>query len=103
MFPEEQSTDIQGLADMKCHVCGGLGHMARKCATPNPKGGKGGIPGGKGFKGGPKGGPKGLGKGKNNGLHCYTCGKMGHLPDRCWKAYPEERKRYKGYKGKVSK
>ena len=38
--------DIQGLADMKCHVCGGMGHLARSCPTPNPKGG------GKGGKGG---------------------------------------------------
>ena len=47
-LPEEYDADIQGLADMKCHVCGGLGHMARNCATPNPKGGKGGKAGVKG-------------------------------------------------------
>ena len=48
-FSEEPGPDIQGLADMKCHVCGGMGHMARSCATPNPKGGgKGGKAVGKG-------------------------------------------------------
>ena len=28
---EEMSLGIQGLADMKCHTCGGMGHMARDC------------------------------------------------------------------------
>ena len=55
IFPEEQGADIRGPADMKCHVCGGLGHMARNCAPPNPKGGKVGKAGEKGFKGGPTG------------------------------------------------
>ena len=47
---EEMSFDIQGLADMKWHTCGGIGHMARDCPTPSkPKGGgKGGKAGGKG-------------------------------------------------------
>ena len=44
---EDPLADIQGLADMKCYVCGGMGHPARSCPTPNPKGsGKGGKAGG---------------------------------------------------------
>ena len=53
--------DIQGLADMRCHVCGGLGHMARSCPTPNLKGG------GKGGKAAGKGGAKGRTKGDAKG------------------------------------
>ena len=95
---EETPLDIQGLADMKCHVCGGMGHMARNCPTPsNPKGGgKGGKAGGKGGKaGGPKGG-KALGKGVRNAhLWCATCNKVGRLKDRCWLTYPDLRKKRK--------
>lgn len=74
--PAGDDPDIQGLADMKCHVCGGLGHMARNCTTSNPKGG------GKGGKAGPanggkarvEGSPKGLGKAlRNSHLWCTTC------------------------------
>ena len=82
--PAEEQVDVQALADMRCHVCGGMGHLARHCASPNPKGGgKGGKSGGKGSKG--KGGGKG-GKGgvKNPRLICATCGKAGHLKDRCF-------------------
>ena len=91
------SADIQGLADMKCHVCGGMGHLARNCPTPNPKGsGKGGKGGGcKGGKGGPNGGGKG-GKGvRNSNLLCTTCGKLGHLKDRCWVTYPDLQRKKK--------
>ena len=94
---EELPQDIQGLADMKCHVCGGMGHLARNCPTPNPKGGgKGGkAGGGKGGKGGPKGGGKG-GKGvRNSHLLCTTCGKPGHLKDRCWVTYPDLQRKKK--------
>ena len=100
--PEVQPADdpdIQGLADMRCHVCGGMGHMARNCPTPNPKGGGKGVKAGpgKGMKAGPKGGPKGLGKGvRNANLLCTTCNKVGHVKDRCWVTYPDlQRKKAK--------
>ena len=102
MFSEEPGPDIQGLADMKRHVCGGMGHMARSCATPNPKGGgKGGKAGGKGLKGGPKGETKGRAKGVGEGqeqrsiMFYMQCNKIGHLPDRCWKTYPELQRKKK--------
>ena len=33
MFSEEPGPDIEGLADIKCHVCGGMGHKARSRAA----------------------------------------------------------------------
>ena len=88
---EEAPADIQGLADIKRHLCGGMGRYARSCATPNPKGGgKGGKTGS--YKGGPKGGPKGgkpQGKGGKSQQICPTCGKTGHGKERCWVTYPE--------------
>ena len=82
------------------------GHLARNCPTPNPKGGGKGekAGGGKGGNaGGPKGGGKALGKGlRNSNLLCVTCGKTGHLKDRCWVTYPElqrKKKRVQGVEG----
>ena len=95
MTPEEYGLDSQGLEGMKCHVCGA-----------NPKGGgKGGEAVGKGGgyredqMGAPKGGCNGD---KNSHLYCTTCGKTGHLPDRCWKTYPDlqRKKKVQGVKGK---
>ena len=71
--------------------------MARNCPTPsNPKGGgKGGKAGGKGSEAGGKG-RKALGKGVRNAhLLCTTCGKVGHLKDRCWQTYPDLQKKKK--------
>ena len=93
--------DIQGLADMKCHVCGGMGHLARNCPTPsNPKGGgKGGKSGGKGGKASGKGG-KATGKGVRNAhLLCTTCNKVGHLKDRCWVTFPDLQRKKKPVQG----
>ena len=100
------SADIQGLADMKCHVCGGMGHLARNCPTPNPKGGgKGGREGGgRGGNGGPKGGGKG-GKGckeqQSSLHHLWQIGApqrslLGHVPR------PPEKKEDPGSRGGTS-
>ena len=96
--PPAEDPDIQGLADMRCHVSGGLGHMARHCATPNPKGGgKGGKAGpGKGGKAGVKRSPKCLGKEvRNSHLWCTTCNKVGRLQDRCCVTFPDLQRKKK--------
>ena len=87
---EEDHTDLQAVANEKCHVCGGMGHYARSCPSARPavgpgKGGKAGSPKGGSPKGGGKGGKKG---GKPRQL-CPTCGKTGHGKDNCWQTYPE--------------
>ena len=83
---EEDPTDIQGLADIKCHVCGGMGHYARSCPSPKPAGGagKGGKPGAQ--KGSPKGKCKGGERGKSQQIR-PTCGKKGHGNNTCWETF----------------
>ena len=94
-----------------CYRCGGWGHLARDCSTPEgkgpkgkgkskgeavkgwskggPKGAKGGFQGKGGFQaqgglGGSKGGgPKGAGKGFGYQGVCWTCGRVGHKSAEC--------------------
>ena len=70
---EEEDIQALGKGAMHCYRCGGLGHIAAHCATPEPtkgvgKGSKGAGKGkskGKGF--GNKGKGKGTGRGKKRG------------------------------------
>jgi len=84
----EEEIGAVGKGGIYCYRCGGQGHIAAKCATPEPAKGKGkGGKDGKGFKGGGKGG-KG-GKGDWNG-YCSYCGKKGHGPRNCWTKEKDE-------------
>ena len=82
-----------------CYRCGGIGHIAAKCASPAPE--KGGGKGKSGYKGGGKGnygkggkGDKGGGKGGKGGNEwsgfCSYCGKRGHGPKECWTKQKDE-------------
>lgn len=87
----DEEIDAVGKGGIYCYRCGGQGHIAAKCGTPEPikgkgKGGKGGHDG-KGAKGGGKGG-KG-GKGDWSGF-CSYCGKRGHGPKNCWTKEKDE-------------
>ena len=69
----EEEIGAVGKGGIYCYRCGGQGHIAAKCGTPEPVKGEGkGGKDGKGFKGGGKRG-KG-GKGDWNG-YCGYCGK----------------------------
>ena len=89
----------------RCLRCGGLGHIARECASPWDMIGKGGKAGGrmggkiggqgKGWnygggkaKGGGKGGKAMGGKGKGYQGYCFDCGQQGHKRGEpaCWMA-----------------
>lgn len=81
--------DVQavGKGGIYCFRCGGQGHIAAKCATPEPPKGKG--------KGGQKGGgkdSKGKGKGGKGEWtgYCSYCGKRGHGPKDCWTRQKDE-------------
>ena len=67
--------------DSVCNRCGGKGHFARYCATPDPRGkGKGK---GKGKDG--KGGSQQPGKGGfRDPVICQYCNKKGHTAKDCW-------------------
>lgn len=96
----DEEVQAVGKGGIYCYRCGGQGHIAAKCATPEPqKGGKG--------KGGPKGGDKdGKGKGKSKGKgkgewvgFCNYCGKRGHGPKDCWNKQRDEANGDAGNKG----
>ena len=108
----ELDVDAVG-ASVVCHRCGGWGHMARDCPTPDTKGSKGkgaGKSGDVGQKGWGKGSAKAIGKGSfprkgypgkgepvgakgagkkggGKGLGyqgtCWTCGLVGHKSAEC--------------------
>ena len=90
---EEEDIQALGKGAMHCYRCGGLGHIAAHCATPEPTKG-----GGKGSKGAGKGKSKGKGfgnKGKGKGTgewtgYCSYCGKRGHGPRDCWSKAADE-------------
>ena len=92
---EWESLDAVGKGGIYCYRCGGQGHIAAKCATPDPgkskgKGGLGPQANPSKGKGKGKGGlvsqanpSKGKGKGDWKGF-CSYCGKRGHTPRDCW-------------------
>ena len=63
---EWESLDAVGKGGIYCYRCGGQGHIAAKCATPDPGKGKGKGKTGFGIQSAPKGDPKG-GKGGPKG------------------------------------
>ena len=97
---DENGAEVEiGYVGESCRRCGGIGHYARECPTPDGKGkgkgemkgkgkgkanyynkpGKGGYQeyGSKGKGGGKKGGGKGFGG------ECWTCGQKGHRSNDC--------------------
>ena len=97
---DEAGAEVEiGYVGESCRRCGGIGHYARECPTPDGKGkgkgemkgkgkgkanyytkpGKGGYQeyGSKGKGGGKKGGGKGFGG------ECWTCGQKGHRSNDC--------------------
>ena len=80
-----------GKGGIYCYRCGGQGHIAAKCGTPDP--GKGSAKGGGKGKGKYGGGGKGKGgKGDWTGF-CSYCGKRGHGPRDCWTKQRDESKK----------
>ena len=98
---EWESLDAVGKVGIYCYRCGGQGHIAAKCGTPDPgkskgKGGLGPQANPSKGKGKGKGGLvsqanplKGKGKGDWKGF-CSYCGKRGHTPRDCWTKQRDE-------------
>ena len=98
---EWESLDAVGKGGIYCYRCGGQGHIAAKCGTPDPgkskgKGGLGPQANPSKGKGKGKGGLvsqanplKGKGKGDWKGF-CSYCGKRGHTPRDCWTKQRDE-------------
>ena len=97
--PEEwEPLDAVGKGGIFCYRCGGQGHIAAKCATPDPGKAKGKgksnfgpqVPAKGAYpKGGGKSPNKGKGKGDWKGF-CSYCGKRGHGPSECWTKQKDE-------------
>ena len=97
---ENEEIHSLGKGGIYCYRCGGQGHIASKCGTPEPQKGKG-----KGFKGqggkdgkGGKSGKGGKGKHEWTGF-CSYCGKQGHGPRDCWTKQHDEENNGGGGKG----
>lgn len=86
---DEQYEDIEAVGKGGIHGyrCGGQGHIAAKCATPEPPTGKG--KGNQKGKDGGKGKSKGKGKAEWTG-DCSYCGQRGHSPRDCWTKQKDE-------------
>ena len=82
---EEDLGDVH--IDSMCNRCGGKGHFARNCGTPDPGGkgkGKGKGKDGKGFS-------QQQAKGSSRDpIICQYCNKKGHTAKECWKKEREE-------------
>ena len=68
-----------------CKRCGGRGHFARECPTPQHL-----VPGAKG-------------KGKGGKSPCPHCGRTGHDPKVCWKVRPDLKESFLKEKEKAKK
>ena len=84
---DEEEIQAVGKGGVHCYRCGGQGHIAAKCGTPEPPKWKG--------KGGSKGDGKGKSIGKGKGKvewrgFCSYCGKRGHGPGDCWTKQRDE-------------
>ena len=80
--------EVDAIGNLKCHQCGGWGHMRRDCHSKGKgkgkgkDGGKAGTPKGKGKGWAPAFGGKGKGPRWFQG-NCYKCGEYGHPQWEC--------------------
>ena len=92
-YGQDEDADVNALSQNHCARCGGFGHYARECSTPNGKAAKGA---GKQRSSAADDQPT---TGKGNTV-CTHCKRSGHSKDKCWDLYPELKRKGKG-KGKT--
>ncbi len=96
-FESSNSEEANALGKGGCYRCGGHGHIARGCSTPEGKPKGKGKTKGKGSNKGWSEGKGGKASGGKSGIICSHCHKPGHTPDRRFALHPELRRKSSAY------
>ena len=82
----EEDIPLDALSRDTCARCGGFGHYAKKCATPDGKTRLKGAGKGQGYGKG-----QDVDKGQGQARLCCNCGRLGHTKATSWELHPDKK------------